>query len=254
VLTWGSPGDVKTALEELRLRALDATTGVPHETRQVRRRGNTDFERLLPGPDRMYPDTDSPPIQVTAERLDRIRAGIPEKTYEKESRYRAMGLCDALAASISVHPRGPLFERIAQGPGASAAFVCVVLTQALAALKRRGVRVGALGDDRIAQVFSALRAGRFAREAVYPILMYLAERPDATVDAAIEELGLRTATLLEVNDLVSLAVRHLPERLRIRRDATAAKRCVMGMVMQTMRGKFPGAEVSELVDESLKKL
>ncbi len=45
---------------------LDALDGVPHETRQPLPDGTTDFERILPGPDRMYPDTDSAPIPVPA--------------------------------------------------------------------------------------------------------------------------------------------------------------------------------------------
>ena len=50
-----------TAVDEIRLRYVDATDGVPNETRQPFPDGSTDFERILPGPDRMYPDTDSPP-------------------------------------------------------------------------------------------------------------------------------------------------------------------------------------------------
>ncbi len=75
VVVWGPERDVHTAAEEIRLRYVDATDGVPNETRQPFADGHTDFERILPGPDRMYPDTDSPPTRVTRERVDRLRAG-----------------------------------------------------------------------------------------------------------------------------------------------------------------------------------
>ena len=47
-------------------------SGVPPETRQPFADGSTFFERILPGPDRMYPDTDSPPQRIVRERVDAV--------------------------------------------------------------------------------------------------------------------------------------------------------------------------------------
>ncbi|RLB51264.1 MAG: Glu-tRNA(Gln) amidotransferase GatDE subunit E, partial [Deltaproteobacteria bacterium] len=55
VVVWGPHQDTLTAVEEIRLRYVDAIDGVPNETRQPYEDGTTDFERILPGPDRMYP-------------------------------------------------------------------------------------------------------------------------------------------------------------------------------------------------------
>ena len=60
VVVWGVESDTVTAAKEIQLRFADAIEGIPHETRQAFDDGSTDFERILPGPDRMYPDTDSP--------------------------------------------------------------------------------------------------------------------------------------------------------------------------------------------------
>ena len=75
-IVFGPEGDVRTAAEEIRLRFADATVGVPKETRQALVGGYTTFERILPGPDRMYPDTDSPPTRVTDARVAAIKAGL----------------------------------------------------------------------------------------------------------------------------------------------------------------------------------
>ena len=64
-LVFGPEDDCRTAANEIRLRFADATEGVPKETRQALAGGFTTFERILPGPDRMYPDTDSPPTRIT---------------------------------------------------------------------------------------------------------------------------------------------------------------------------------------------
>ncbi|MBN2447669.1 MAG: Glu-tRNA(Gln) amidotransferase subunit GatE, partial [Phycisphaerae bacterium] len=58
VLVWGDQLDTETACEEIAIRAREATEGVPSDTRQALADGTTGFERVLPGADRMYPDTD----------------------------------------------------------------------------------------------------------------------------------------------------------------------------------------------------
>ncbi len=81
VATWGPEADLTTALSEIKIRAIEATRGVPFETRQAEAADVTGFERILPGPDRMYPDTDSPPVKISKEWLDRLRAELPEPAY-----------------------------------------------------------------------------------------------------------------------------------------------------------------------------
>lgn len=253
VLTWGSAQDVKTALEEIRLRAIDATRGVCHETRQVQRRGNTTFERLLPGPNRMYPDTDSPPIQITAERLAAIRARMPERVYEKEAHYRALGLTPALAAAIVNHPRNALFERLVRETKVPPAYICAVLTQMLKALRRAGFDPAKLPDDRLAAVFAALAAESFTREALADVLIHLIDHTEAAVADAVLALGLTPVKSERIDEIISQAMQNLPERLCRREDAEAAHRYIMGVVMRTMRGRFPGRKAAEMVAEALKR-
>ena len=65
--------------------------GIPRETRQALKDGTTDFERVLPGPDRMYPDTDLPLIPVEEERIARIEAALPEPPWEREAPLPGLG-------------------------------------------------------------------------------------------------------------------------------------------------------------------
>ncbi|NLA24306.1 MAG: Glu-tRNA(Gln) amidotransferase subunit GatE, partial [Bacteroidales bacterium] len=56
---WAPKEDVEVALETIEERCKLAFEGVPPETRKSFEDGTTAFERVLPGADRMYPDTDS---------------------------------------------------------------------------------------------------------------------------------------------------------------------------------------------------
>ena len=65
--------------------------GVPSETRQVFPDGTNDFERILPGPNRMYPDTDTPPTPISEKTLENIKKEMPEPLWEREKRLAALG-------------------------------------------------------------------------------------------------------------------------------------------------------------------
>ena len=92
IVVRGAMEDTLTAAREIQLRYADAVEGIPHETRQPLAEGHTDFERILPGPDRMYPDTDSPPQRITRERVEGLQVSLSEPPWERERRYSAAGV------------------------------------------------------------------------------------------------------------------------------------------------------------------
>lgn len=77
LILWGPERDIATAIETIEERCKWAFDGVPNETRKSLPDGTTIFERVLPGPNRMYPDTDSPPISIAEEQIQAIRKILP---------------------------------------------------------------------------------------------------------------------------------------------------------------------------------
>ena len=73
IIIWGPEADIATALETVEERCLMAFDEIPHETRKAFANGTTMFERVLPGADRMYPDTDSVPIPLKNEWIDELK-------------------------------------------------------------------------------------------------------------------------------------------------------------------------------------
>ena len=74
IIVWGPSADIPTALETVEERFRMAFEGVPNETRKTFADGTNMFERVLPGRDRMYPDTDSEPIPLTDEYINTLSA------------------------------------------------------------------------------------------------------------------------------------------------------------------------------------
>lgn len=83
IIFWAPEADVHTALDVIEERALMTFDGVPQETRKSFVDGTTIFERVLPGADRMYPDTDSAPIPITTSWIDEIRQNVPEEVHTR---------------------------------------------------------------------------------------------------------------------------------------------------------------------------
>lgn len=188
IVTWGPRQDVETALNEIVDRCREAVDGVPSETRQVLSNGTyTDFERILPGPDRMYPDTDHPPIGIDEEGVRAAKAAIPEFPWVRKERLAAMGLSAQLIRELVVHPRFVLFETMAAESG-NPVWAAVTVAETLTALRRSGRTVERLTDGRLVALARAIREKRLHREGAIPVLRRVCEidrEPGEIVDALI---------------------------------------------------------------------
>ena len=83
ILVWGPENDMPTAIETIEERCLMAFDGVPKETRKAVSNGITIFERVLPGADRMYPDTDSAPIPLDPKEIEAINKEPPTEIIDR---------------------------------------------------------------------------------------------------------------------------------------------------------------------------
>lgn len=92
IVIWSEDDDMKTALETVEERCIMAFKGVPNETRKSFIEGTTIFERVLPGADRMYPDTDSPPIPLEDSLIEKLGLELPEDVTNRFIQLREWGV------------------------------------------------------------------------------------------------------------------------------------------------------------------
>ncbi len=114
IVVWGPNQDTITACQEIRDRILEAVDGVPEETRQHRRGGLTSFERILPGVERMYPDTDHPPLAISADKISRLNNNLPQKTFEIEQCFKKYGLPADVIETLALSSHYDLIEELAK--------------------------------------------------------------------------------------------------------------------------------------------
>jgi len=257
VLTWGGEKDADSGGNEVEIRAREATEGVPSETRQALKDGTTGFERILPGPNRMYPDTDLPPIALTRARLDRIRRLVREPVWEREDRLRKQGLSEDVVAKMSMSPRLPLFGRLVDELEVDPKLAGEVLARRFTAMARNGLDPGVLTDELVTELFSAYRDGRVAREGIVAVLDWLVEAetgeavdPADRVNAALAGLDFSPVTRDELTGIVADEVKAFDFSGMINPEAT--HRYMMGILMEKLTGRAEGVRVSRQLEAQLK--
>lgn len=152
----GPAEDVDTAMGEVRLRMEEALVGVPRETRRALESGITVFERLLPGPDRMYPDTDLPPIALDAEDFDGASDDAPaDSLWDKEETYRESGLSPAQVDRLFTTDMFRLYDEVAERVSLRLSILAYLLVDYRVGLRRAGVDVERLDADLLVGLFGS---------------------------------------------------------------------------------------------------
>ncbi len=242
VVVWGDRRDVETGAGEIAGRAREALAGVPNETRQALPDGTNGFERILPGPDRMYPDTDLPPLAIAEDHIQRIRSIMAEPPWDRAARYETLGLSRETAGLLAVAPERGLFDRLAAAGAYPPRALAGLLLGRVRHLRRRGC-LPALTDERLEKAILEGAARSLPIELALPLVEKTCGEERMEAKAAIDALGVVSPETATKRIQQFLKTIELP---RIARDKL--HRHAMGIVMAKYRGSLPGAEIAKLVD------
>jgi len=178
ILLWGPAEDMATALDTVRERCRLAMTGVPNETRKSFPDGTTIFERVLPGPDRMYPDTDSAPIPVEDEAIAAVRLRLPEEVRHRLQKMAEWSIPESAHRYILKRNLFPLLERIQADFDQDPRFVARILAQDMKHLEGKSSAPFSFSGDRIHQLFAFVHLQKLDREIVRAMLPVIYEHPN----------------------------------------------------------------------------
>jgi glutamyl-tRNA(Gln) amidotransferase subunit E len=241
VVVWGPEEDTITAANEVRLRYVDAADGVPNETRQPFPDGSTDFERILPGPDRMYPDTDSPPTRVTRERVERLESALAPRPWEREQRYAAAGVPASVSHYLIRRGGANTVDRLVAEGGADLKRACFLFGEKLVYLRRCGVPVDAIPYERWAELFALTAQSPLLWEGWEELVRALAQHPNTPVAETVRNAGLGVEPADWCNSARAVVTTARAGAYRPGEDRLF--RLVMGGVMAGLRGRVPAADV-----------
>lgn len=250
VLVAAKPENAKDALRAVVERAREALKGVPEETRAANPDGTTRYMRPRPGAARMYPETDIPPIKVTGEMIERIRAQLPKPPEERvKELMKAYGINEKLARQLIDTEYSEVFEKIVAETGVTPTVVATVLTETLKALKRDGFNIEALTEEQIIETFRLVGQDKTTKEAIPEILKWLTKHEGASPVDAVKELGL---TVIPEEELRAIIDEYIEknEKLILERGLGALG-ALMGVIMRDLRGRAKPEVVNRILKEKI---
>ncbi|MBI2921625.1 MAG: Glu-tRNA(Gln) amidotransferase subunit GatE [Planctomycetes bacterium] len=248
-LVWGPEADCRTAAEEIRLRFVDAALGVPKETRKSLVSGLTTFERILPGADRMYPDTDSPPTRVTADRVGQLRAGLAPAPWERAERYGVWGVPAETTDFLIRRGGAAIVDEVVKKTGAAGRTVAVEVGQGARALRRAGVPVERLGAAEWTAIFDLYTDARLPREWIRPVAAAVARNPGLKPATAASALGVDLKPAAAWQEALGAQPDGKYE-VRAGDGPERRQRFMIGRARKVVGGTAPAREVAEHVRRS----
>jgi glutamyl-tRNA(Gln) amidotransferase subunit E len=237
----------RRAVEAVKIRASEALSGIPEETRGALPTGSTEYMRPLPGRARMYPETDVPSVEVTPGYIEGLMKELPETLPEKAKRFaEEYGLNTEMANEMAYSTWNYVFEDIAKASG-NPTLVARTLLGTVVELRREGVPVESLTEGQYKELFNYVAHGQIAKEAISKVLAEMAK--GASIDDAVSRLGLEGVGEDEVRKTIREIVDSRKDFVKEKGDASQSG--LMGMAMAKLRGKADGKLISRILKEEI---
>jgi len=246
VLVWGDEQDLKTAIQEIIIRAREATIGIPSETRQAFFDGTNGFERILPGPNRMYPDTDLPPLEISDTRVAELKNSLPNSLWKRLEKYKKMGIPEHLRLIIATSQNADLFENLYTKYDIPSMHIVRLLFEYTKHWKRKNLPVQLLTDSVWDSIFFYLKK----QPAMLHIMTDLIKKQLLQGKMNIEqEMKTYSPPAKKIDELPAM-IKELDSGIPDNFMDEKKYRLVMGKVMEQFGGHIP----AEVLSKNVKKL
>lgn len=253
ILVFGPEADIPTALETIEERCRLAFEGVPNETRKGFPDGTTMFERVLPGADRMYPDTDSAPIPLNEDKIDTIRQRIPEEVIQRYRKLMQWGVPEHWGKYIFKKNAFPVIERIVTELQADPKFTASFFARRLKYVEGHYPRSPDFSFERIYELFRFVRQQHLQPEILEEMLPVVYEHPKMDFESVLTVLRFRRIPREEILSRIPFLIeKFIPPRNSYNPDAR--RDFIMGGLRRTAIGNIPLTELAQFVRQQLDSL
>ena len=190
IIFWADDDDIKTALETIEERCRMAFDGVPPETRKYLIDGTTIFERVLPGADRMYPDTDSAPLPIEDDDIEKISAGLPKHNVaQRTAQLVKWDVPEDTFTYIHRNNIYPIIENISTQQGYNPKFAACMFAHRLKFIEGHYKRGKGFTYNRVYDMLQYLQQQGIDKEYAYKMLPEVYSNPNEDFSSIIKRLG-----------------------------------------------------------------
>ncbi|MRR10301.1 hypothetical protein EG831_09570 [bacterium] len=225
-----------------------AFAGVPNETRRPLADGTTVFERVLPGADRMYPDTDSKPIPLEETQIERIRANVPTEVAARHQQLVTWGVPADCYTHLFIRNYYPALERVVTELGFDAVFAGTVFGQTLKHLEGRHPTTADFSPDKVYGLFKYVKEQGLAPEIVRAMLPVLYQNPKMDYESILTNMGFKRVSKEEIISKLPF-LREKIRATRASKDPATEPHWIMGQLRTAALGNVRLAELRGAVNE-----
>lgn len=238
IIFWGPDEDIKTALETIEERCRMAFTGVPNETRKSYPDGTTIFERVLPGADRMYPDTDSAPISIRQELIDKIQSQLPVDVDKRILQLQNWNVPEDTFFYLLRNNLVPLVERISNDFGVSPRFTATLLAHRLKYIQGHIQPDSSFCYERIYELFAFINEQKLEYELVHRMLPVIYKHPRMEMLSVLESINFKRHSAENIYSYIPILHEKF-KTIKTSRDNFAEFRWIMKELSKVAIGNIP---------------
>jgi len=251
MVIWGPEQDIPTALETIEERCHMAFEGVPRESRKSFEDGTTVFERVLPGPDRMYPDTDSSPIPLKEDYIEKIRKRLPVDVSKRIDQLRKWDIPEDTFIYLLRNNLVPVMERIINDLEIDPTYVGTLFGHMLKHVQGQNQISTGFTYEKIYHLLKFLHDNSIEFELAEEMIPVLYSRPRQYFNHLLDRLGYRKRKKEDILARIPLVLEGFSPYKRINNREKAAIDWVMGKLRRIALGNIPLSELRRKVREEV---
>lgn len=237
ILFWSLPDDVKTAIETIDERCKMAFDGIPPETRKALPNGTTIFERVLPGADRMYPDTDSAPIPLDSEYIDSLTKNLPTEVIDRYKTLTSWGVNESNFTYIFAKNFYPIILKIYHDLGFSPKFLGSFFGTTVKFVENHITPADSFKFERIYDLFAFIKEHGIEKEIAKPMLIEFYKHPKMDFESILVTIGFKKVDPQNIMDQIPFLKQKFDQ---VKRVDTIENRVnwIMGQLRKTAVGNI----------------
>lgn len=243
----GPTNRVFHALKKAVERCKQAFDGVPEETRRALPNGNNEFLRVIHGKERLYPDTDTPPIPYSHENAVRIKERLGPRPLELWKEYQSYGLTFAQLTDLIRSEQIPLFHRLVIDLEMPVSLVLHVIRELFTHIGRKGFQTTRLCDEIIISLISAVHEKSLPNSLLPFLLCEMCDLDD--VDSQKNLLSSVIEGQFSEDQIRSVVQRYI-EDMSIKGEKLIMER-VVGSILSEHSKSIDGNALMKIVEELL---
>ncbi|MCK5056506.1 MAG: Glu-tRNA(Gln) amidotransferase subunit GatE [Candidatus Aminicenantes bacterium] len=242
LILWGPEDDIATAIETIEERCKWAFEGVPNETRKSIADGTTIFERVLPGPNRMYPDTDSPPIPIEEDHIQGIRKILPREVSDCMKQMKKWQIPGDTFCYLLKRNLFPLVEKIVEDFNQSPKFIGSLIGHHLKYIEGQITPSSPFTYDRIYHLVDFIIKKKLKRDILKQMLPVVYQYPNMDFESVLTTIEYKPKSEEDILDSIPVLKEKFSD-ISNSENESAMIRWVMGQLRPPALGNMRLSEL-----------